>query len=175
MSARSALLTLLIAAAMPGLAGSGPAAAQCRLCDTPTTARTEAASGEDIRLEIETSLSFDRLILNGAGAGTALIRPDGSTSAQGAVSDIGPRAMVGSAVVHGQPGRAVRIELPRRILLHSINGGQISFDDVASDLPSIPRLDASGTLSFRFGGRLTITGDADGEFRGDLPITVEYL
>jgi len=175
MSARSALLTLLIAAAMPGLASSEPAAAQCRLCDTPTTARTEAASGEDIRLEIETSLSFDRLILSGAGAGTALIRPDGSTSAQGAVSDIGPRAMVGSAVVHGQPGRAVRIELPRRILLHSINGGQISFDDVASDLPSIPRLDGSGTLSFRFGGRLTVSGDADGEYRGDLPITVEYL
>jgi hypothetical protein len=69
----------------------------------------------------------------------------------------------------------VRIELPRRILLHSINGGQISVDDVASDLPSIPRLDGSGTLSFRFGGRLTVSGDADGEYRGDLPITVEYL
>jgi hypothetical protein len=83
--------------------------------------------------------------------------------------------MVGSAVVHGQPGRAVRIELPRRILLHSISGSQISFDDVTSDLPSVPRLDSSGTLSFRFGGRLTVTGDADGEYRGDLPITVEYL
>jgi hypothetical protein len=83
--------------------------------------------------------------------------------------------MVGSAVVHGQPGRAVRIELPQRILLHSISGGQISFDDVTSDLPSVPRLDSSGTLSFRFGGRLTVSGDADGEYRGDLPITVEYL
>jgi hypothetical protein len=53
-------------------------------------------------------------------------------------------------------------------------GGQISFDDVVSDLPSIPHLDSGGTLSFRFGGRLTVTGDADGEYRGDLPITVEY-
>jgi hypothetical protein len=174
MLARSALLRLVAAAAVPGLAWSPPAAAQCRLCDTPTTARDEAASGQDIRLEIETSLNFDRLILYGAGAGTALIRPDGSTSAQGAVSDIGPRAMVGSATVHGQPGRAVRVELPRRILLHSINGGEISFDDVASDLPSLPRLDGSGTLSFRFGGRLTVTGDADGDYRGDFPITVEY-
>lgn len=175
MVARATLLRLLAVAAVPGLALPRPASAQCRLCETPTTARDEAASGQDIRLEIETSLNFDRLILYSAGAGTALIRPDGSTSAQGAVSDIGPRAMVGSAVVHGQPGRAVRIELPPRILLHSISGGQISFDDVTSDLPSVPRLDSSGTLSFRFGGRLTVTGDADGEYRGDLPITVEYL
>jgi hypothetical protein len=83
--------------------------------------------------------------------------------------------MVGSAVVRGQPGRAIRVELPRRIQLFSMSGGEISFDDVASDLPSVPRLDATGTLTFRFGGRLTVTGDADGEYRGDLPITVEYL
>jgi len=170
MLGRIALLSLVIAAAFPL-----PASAQCRLCDTPTTIRDDQSAKGEVRLEIETSLNFDRLILFGAGAGTALIRPDGSTSAQGAVSDIGPRAMVGSAVVHGQPGRAVRIELPRRILLHSISGGQISFDDVTSDLPSVPRLDSSGTLSFRFGGRLTVAGDADGEYRGDLPITVEYL
>jgi hypothetical protein len=112
MICRIALLSLFVAAAIPL-----PAGAQCRLCDAPTTARDEAASGQDIRLEIETSLTFDRLILYGAGSGTAVIRPDGSTSAQGSMSDIGPRAMVGHAVVHGQPGRAGRVELPRRILL----------------------------------------------------------
>ena len=175
MARRTLLLRLLIAAAMPGIASSVPAAGQCRLCDTPTSARDEAARGDDIRLEIETSINFDRLILYGAGPGTALIRPDGSTSAQGAVADVGPRAMVGRAVVHGQPGRALRVELPRRIVLHSISGGEISLDDVASDLPSLPRLDNSGTLSFRFGGRLTVSGDADGDYRGELPITVEYL
>ena len=79
MSARSALLRLLIAGAVAILATSGPAAAQCRLCDTPTTARDEVAGGRDIQLEIETSLNFDRLILYGSGTGTALIRPDGST------------------------------------------------------------------------------------------------
>ena len=44
----------------------------------------------------------------------------------------------------------------------------------SSDLPSLPRLDSAGNLSFRFGGRITISGDADGQYRGDLPITVEY-
>jgi hypothetical protein len=82
--------------------------------------------------------------------------------------------MVGSASVHGEPGRAVRIELPHRIDLYSIDGGRIAFDDVVSDLPSMPRLDSAGNLTFRFGGRLTITGDSEGQYRGDLPITVEY-
>jgi hypothetical protein len=173
--AGSKLLPFACAALLCTAAVPAPARAQCRLCETPTTSRDEPADGGDIRLEIETSINFDRLVFMGSGTGTALIRPDGSTSAQGAVSDISPRAMVGSAVVHGQPGRAVRVELPRRIQLYSISGGQISLDDVASDLPSLPRLDSSGTLTFRFGGTLTVTGDADGEYRGDLPITVEYL
>lgn len=87
---------------------------------------------------------------------------------------VGPRAMVGTVLVHGDAGRGVRVELPRRIELYSLGGGRITLDDVASDLPAAPRLDAAGNLSFRFGGRLIITGDADGQFRGDLPITVEY-
>jgi hypothetical protein len=82
--------------------------------------------------------------------------------------------MVGTAIVHGQPGRTVRVELPRRIELYSLSGGNISFEDVTSDLPSLPRLDSAGNLTFRFGGRVRISGDADGEYRGDLPITVEY-
>jgi hypothetical protein len=170
MNARALHLATLLA-----IAGAAPADAQCRLCDKPTTAREDPAGTDDVRLEIETSINFDRLILYGAGTGSASIRPDGSTSAQGAVAEVGPRAMVGSATVRGQPGRAVRVELPRRILLHSIRGGELSFDDVVSDLPSIPRLDAAGTLNFKFGGRLTVSGDADGDYRGDLPITVEYL
>lgn len=165
-----ALLALASAFAAPL-----PLKAQCRLCSMPTTNRNDPESSDDVRLEIESSLNFDRLIFYGQGTGTAEIRPDGTTSAQGAVSDISPRAMVGSATVHGQPGRAIRVELPRRIDLYSISGGRITVDDVVSDLPSIPRLDPTGTLTFRFGGRLTVTGDADGDYRGNLPITVEYL
>ena len=33
---------------------------------------------------------------------------------------------------------------------------------------------SAGNLTFRFGGRVQISGDADGDYRGDLPITVEY-
>lgn len=87
---------------------------------------------------------------------------------------VGPRAMVGSVLVHGEPNRAVRVDLPRRIDLFSVGGGRLTLDDVSTDLSSTPHLDAAGNLSFRFGGKLIISGDADGPYRGDLPITVEY-
>jgi hypothetical protein len=165
---------LLLAASAAAAATSWPANGQCRLCDKPITTREEPKDETQVRLEIESSLNFDRLILFGDGDGAAVIRPDGSKTTEGAVANIGARAMVGSVTVRGEPGRAVRIELPRRIELYSLSGGRISFDDVVSDLPSIPRLDSAGKLSFRFGGRVRISGDADGEYRGDLPITVEY-
>jgi hypothetical protein len=168
-------LALMLAGIVAAAATSSPAGAQCRLCDEPTTARSAAGPNGDVQLQIETGLNFDRLILSGTGAGAATIRPDGFNGAEGAVIDLGPRAMVGTALVHGEAGRAVRVELPHRIELYSLGGGRITLDDVASDLPAAPRLDSAGNLSFRFGGRLIVTGDSDGQYRGDLPITVEYL
>ena len=161
-------LAILAAAA----AGS-PARGQCRLCDTPITSLSTSSS-EDIVLQVETRLDFDRVILAGHGQGSAVIRPDGSSSSEGEIAALSARAMVGTASVHGTADRAVRIELPSRIDLYSVNGGRITLDDVVSDLPSLPRLDGAGNLTFRFGGRVRISGDADGDYRGNLPITVEY-
>jgi uncharacterized protein DUF4402 len=172
--APSKFLALLLVAGSVAVVNT-PAGAQCRLCSAPTTAPAQKADSKPVELQIESSLNFDRLVLSGAGQGSAVIRPDGSSSAQGAIESISGRAMVGSATVHGEPGRAVRVELPRRITLFSLSGSQITFDNVVSDLPSLPRLDSAGNLSFRFGGRLTVSGDAEGDYRGDLSITVEYL
>ena len=61
-----------------------------------------------------------------------------------------------------------------RIELYSLSGGRITLEDVVSDLPSLPRLDSAGNLNFRFGGRVRISGEDDGDYRGELPITVEY-
>jgi hypothetical protein len=175
MMGRIALLSFLLAAAIPSLAGLAPAGAQCRLCGTPTTTRDENAGNGEVALSVETSLNFDRLILLGQGDGSVVLRPDGSSATAGTVAEISPRAMVGSVTVHGEAGRTIRVDLPRRIVLHSLSGGEVTFDDVASDLPSVPRLDSAGNLTFRFGGRLQISGDAEGDYRGDLPITAEYL
>ena len=152
-----------------------PAGAQCRLCDQPTTVLPADSAGGDIQLQVETGLNFDRLILTGASAGAATIRPDGSSGAEGSISGVGPRGIVGTVLVHGTANRAVRVDMPHRIDLYSLGGARITLDDVVTDLPPAPRLDSAGNLSFRFGGRLLLSGDADGQFRGDLSISVDYL
>lgn len=151
-----------------------PAAAQCRLCNQPSASPAEGAVNGEIQLRVETNLTFDRLILSGPGNGAATLRPDGSSGVEGSVMQVGPRSMVGTVLVQGDAGRAVRVELPRRIELYSLGGGRMILDDVVTDAGNAPRLDAAGQLSFRFGGRLILLGDTDGQFRGDLPITVEY-
>lgn len=168
---RVTLFALALAtAALPSAAG-----AQCRLCDQPSTQMPVDSADGDVQLSVETSLDFDKLIFSGPGMGAATVRPDGANDAEGIVTAVGPRATVGTVLVHGQPGRALRVSFPHRIELYSLNGGRVTLDEVMTDLPSMPRLDSAGNLSFRFGGRLVVTGDADGQFRGDLPITVEYL
>jgi hypothetical protein len=141
----------------------------------PSTQLPADSADGDVELLVEASLDFDRLIFSGTGFGAATMRPDGSNGAEGVVTSVGPRARVGTVLVHGAPGRALRIQLPHRIELYSLSGGRITLDQVSTDLPAEPRLDAAGNLSFRFGGRLVVSGDSDGQYRGDLPITVEYL
>lgn len=156
-------------------ATADPASAQCRLCDTPVTATAGESKQGQIDLQLETRLDFASLIVLGSGEGTATLRPDGTRVATGTLSEISGRAMVGSVAVRGEPGRAIKVELPPTITMHSLSGSEIAIEEIVSDLPSIPRLDASGVLNFRFGGRLKVTGDGEGDYRGDLPITVDYL
>ncbi|MFL6734655.1 MAG: DUF4402 domain-containing protein [Sphingomicrobium sp.] len=172
---RIALLAVGLAATALSLAPATPAAGQCRLCDNPTTAVPLDADRAEVDLQVETRLDFDALVMLGTGEGTATLRPDGSRIATGMVGDISGRAMVGSATVRGEPGRTIRIGMPHTIAMHSLRGGQVTMDEIVTDLPSLPRLDSGGNLSFRFGGRLKVTGDAEGDYRGDVPITVEYL
>lgn len=158
------------------LTASSLAHAQCRLCAQPTTSIPPAGKSvsRDVDLQIESNLTFDRFILNGPGSGAVTIRADGSTGVEGAVLQAGSRAMVGTILVHGDANRTLRVDIPRRIQLFSLAGGRITLDDISSDLPPTPKLDAAGNLSFHFGGRLIVTGNLDGPFRGDVSVTAEY-
>lgn len=175
MAGRSFILAgVLCALVLVPVAPTG-ASAQCRLCEGQGALSKDEDRAAPIRVEIESGLSFDRLVLVGAGEGSATLRPDGTQTVNGSLGGGHGQAMVGSAVVRGEPGRMVRVDLPRRIELHSLTGASIIVEDIVSDLPSSPRIDSSGRLGFRFGGRLRVNGDADGEYRGDLPIMAEYL
>ena len=100
---------------------------------------------------------------------------NGSRSVTGTITALSARAMVGEVMVRGEPGRMVRVDLPRNIELFGFNGGTIRVDSIRSDLPAAPRLDSNGRLSFRFGGVIRVAGDTDGQFRGDVRIDVDYF
>ena len=171
------MLVRSLLVAMLGLAASAlssPVAAQCRLCTAPTS-EPVADTAAPVALEVEANLDFDRIVLAGVGEGSATLRPDGSRQTSGTIVSIGGRAMVGSIVVRGEAGRAVRVSLPSHIALLGLNGSEIGIDQVTSDLPSSPRIASDGTLSFRIGGALHIVGDVDGDYRGDFSVDVDYL
>ena len=154
----------------------GVAPAQCRLCASPSTSPDVATDGTPIRLEVQARLDFDQVVLlDSASSGTARLAPDGSSSTSGAIGALSGRAMVGSVIVRGEPGRLVRIAFPSSITLHGVTGNSIRVRALTSDLPGAPRLDSGGTLQFRFGGELEISGAVEGDYRGDIPITVDYL
>lgn len=148
--------------------------APCRLCVSTALTGVEKPA-TPISLDVEASLDFDQLILAGTGSGTAELGPDGSRSVTGTVTALSARAMVGEVMIRGEPGRTLRVDLPRNIELFGFNGGSIQIDSIRSDLPAAPRLDSNGKLSFRFGGVIRIAGDTDGQFRGDVRIDVEYF
>lgn len=148
--------------------------APCRLC-SPEPATDAEKPPEPVTLDVQASLDFDRLIMTGAGSGSAELGPDGTRTVSGSIAALSARAMVGEVTVRGEPGRSVRIDLPPSIELHGMNGGSIRLESIRSDLSPSPRLDSNGLLRFRFGGIVHVSGDTDGEYRGDVRIDVEYL
>jgi hypothetical protein len=176
MVGRKLALLSLAALFCGALAMPAAAPAQCRLCKTPTTEVTGEAAGGAVRIEIQARLDFDQLVLmDSAAPGVARLLPDGTASVSGSLGLVSGRAMVGSVIVRGEPGRLVRIGLPSAIALYGRTGGSIRLESLISDLPAQPRLDSQGSLNFRFGGELHVHGDASGDYRGDVPITVDYL
>ncbi|WP_344708649.1 DUF4402 domain-containing protein [Sphingomonas humi] len=168
----AALLTCLLL--VPADASASPG--DCRLCsDSGSLTGDTTDKARPMALEVRTSLDFDRVVLTGPAGGKARLQPDGSRQTEGAITSLTGRAMTGEVVIRGEPGRQVRVELPQRIELYGYAGGALAVTHVTSDLPILPRLDSEGLLRIRFGGELFISGDAEGEYRGDVPITVDYL
>lgn len=153
----------------------GAASAQCRLCDAPTTDAASEGDSTPIKLDVQARLDFDQLILRDTSSGTARLSPDGSRSSSGSIESVSGRALVGSVSVSGEPGRLVKIGFPAAIELTSATGSAIRLTNLTSDLPTAARLDSNGQLQFRFGGEINVSGNVEGAYRGEIPITVDYL
>lgn len=170
------ILPLLCLVTLTATAIPVDVAAQCRLCATPDTGGAEAGSeSTPLSVQVDTALDFDRLILMDEGRGAARIEPNGLRIASGSIGMVSGRAAVARIVIRGEPGRRVDVILPGRIELRGMKGGTIRIDSILSDLPRIPALDDNGQLTILIGGELVVSGEADGDYRGDVPIRVDYL
>jgi hypothetical protein len=138
-------------------------------------ARDASDKARPLNVEIRSSLDFSRATATGGDGGQISIDPNGGTrTVSGNVADLGGSPFAGSAIVTGEPGRAIRIEMPPTIRLTSASGGSMQIINLRTNLPLAPRLDMSGRLEFAFGGDLQLKGNVAGQFRGRIPITAEY-
>ncbi|UKK82916.1 DUF4402 domain-containing protein [Sphingopyxis sp. BSN-002] len=157
-------------------AAPSPSAAQCMLCGKDeggaTLVRHKAET--PLRVEVETQLDMGR-VAAGAGGGEVAIDPlTGARRLSGNVVDLGGFALTGVVTVSGEPGAEVRVYLPATVDLESGDGRTARVTGLATDLSPTPRLGPDGRLQFRFGGRLQVAGASGGDYRGRIPVTVEY-
>lgn len=166
-------LLLLASGVWPGVS---PAAAQCLLCEKAQPEQGSATGDSDapLRIEISAQLDFSR-VATGQGGGAVTIDPrTGARHLSGNLLDLGGMALTGEAMVSGTPGRNVRVLIPSDIMLDGDHGRSARVTGIETDLGPAPRLGPDGRLRFRFGGRLQVARDDDGNYRGRIPISVEY-
>lgn len=153
------------------LSAESAAAQSCALC----FAAPQSPEERPLTIEISTGLAFSRLAVAGNDGGSAAIDPQtGAKSTGHGLVDLGGSAVQGRGRISGTPGRRVRIELPRSVTMSSTDGSTAVLTELTTDLPAWPVLDGSGTLEFSFGGRIEVHGSGGGNFRGRIPISVDY-
>jgi hypothetical protein len=158
-----------------GLAMALTPVASARDLGSDPFAREKDEKARPLQIEIRSSLDFSRATSTGTSGGSIAIDPNsGSRTVSGDVLDLGGSPFAGSAVVTGEPGRSVRIEMPSTIKLNSATGGSVEIVRLRTNLSPAPRLDMYGRLEFAFGGDLLLKGNVSGQFRGRIPITAEY-
>ncbi len=149
-------------------------AQECRLCTPDTDLDRTVQASESLQVDIINGLTFNRAAHTGAGKGKISVAADGASNVGGGLVALGGYAVAGTAVIRGEPGRYVRIDLPGRVEMTSSTGGKIEIANLRTNLTVTPQLDASGQLTFSFGGDLNVDGDMSGKFRGRIPITAQY-
>jgi len=157
---------------LPLLLSVAPLSAQCRLC-APESGSTKREDARPLTIDIETALDFSRAAGNGSGGSIAIDERTGVRQVAG-LTDLGGFAIKGTVRLTGEPFRHVRVSLPASARLLSPDGSSADAVDLRTDLPPDPMLDAAGELRFTFGGRLIVSGNAAGEFRGRIPFVADY-
>lgn len=164
--------SVLAAAAALMAASPSPGQDTCRLCFGDGA----AAPGEQpLTIEIWADLNFSKLALTGRDGGSAVLDPaTGAKRTQGGMIDLGGMTVTGRGRISGAPYREVRIDLPQQVPMSTPDGGSGELGGFTTDLPDRPMLDGNGNLEFTFGARLLVKSGRGGNFRGRIPISVDY-
>lgn len=145
------------------------------LCAQEKAGSASARKSETpLRVDVETQLDMGRVAVGAMGGEVEVDPVSGARRVRGDVVDLGGFALTGVVTVRGEPGAEVRVILPATVDLEGGNGRTARVTGLVTDLSAAPRLGADGRLQFRFGGRLQIAGLDDGDYRGRIPVTVEY-
>jgi Domain of unknown function (DUF4402) len=165
---------LALVCANPVLAEA--ASPECMLCSNIESAENRGNKQEiPLHIEVTSKLSFSRLALTGKGDAQVAVDPaSGERKLNGEIIGLGDYPAAASITLTGEPGRRLRIDIPRSITMSSSSGGAIFINDIRSTLGGAPQLDYTGKLVFSFGGKLEVKGNISGSFRGRIPITAEY-
>lgn len=148
----------------------------CRLCEAEPAENQEKQPQKKtpLKVEILSGLTFNRAAHTGEYGGRISVSAQGEGKIQGGLVNLGGYAMAGNAIIKGEPGRFIRIDLPNRVQMSSSTGGKIEIVNLFTNLPNMPRLGMDGQLSFSFGGELAVRGNISGKFRGRIPVTAQY-
>jgi hypothetical protein len=162
---------LAFAVSLLGLPAAAGAQA-CQLCAAQPAAQAKPA--RPLNIDIDTALDFSLAAHTDVGAGSIeLDARTGERRFMGLIGVGGP-ALRGVVRITGEPFRRVRIELPATIRLNSTMGAKADVTGIRTTLGPDPMIGADGTLTFHFGGRLSVIDDAAGEFHGRVKISADY-
>jgi hypothetical protein len=129
-----------------------------------------------LKITIESGIDFSRSALRGQLDGDAQIDPQTGSKIMGPqMIDLGGMHFQGRATVTGKPLQPIRIDLPATVVMRTPGGARAELTDFQTDIDGIAMLDANGELSFRFGARISTIEGAGGDFRGRIPIRVDYF
>jgi hypothetical protein len=174
--------SLIVGAALGCLLGSGAllpagAVAQCQLCASEEAAVAAAKPAQrPIVITIEAGVDFSRIALVRTGlGGTATIDPSsGQRTLTGNLIGLSGVPVSGTVTIRGEPKQHVEVSFPTNALLYNSTGASYPLVNFRTTLKNNPKIGDDGTLRFTFGGTLQINGSAAGNFRGSIPVTVEY-
>jgi hypothetical protein len=170
---------LIKIAAFTGLAFAAaafavPAGAQCRLC-APAPGAAKKPPPAAISIDIDTGIDFSRLGLIASGqAGSAAIDPATGQRTVSGLLDLNGLPVQGTVTIRGEPNEHVVVDMPAEVTLTNRSGASIRLARITTTLRNNAKLAHDGTLTFTFGGELMVDGRSDGDFRGRIPITVDY-